>query len=98
MKKTIALLLIAMLLALICATAIADGCVNAHCTADVYVESQGFSEIIETKHEYGGFLGMFKQTCTVQTIYAIWSYTCGNGHNNGIAQTVYWESHSSCGK
>lgn len=97
MKRRIIPVITMLLVLALCAGAMA-ACVNTGCSATVYTSFQGFTNPVKSTHKYGGVLGVFQGTCTVTTIYSIYSYTCGNGHNNGIYTPVYSAQHSHCGQ
>lgn len=98
MKKVSALILVAALLVTVSSLALAN-CKYSYCDAEIAgTRFTGFSDLITTTHQYGGFLGLFQGTCTVTTQYAYFETLCAAGHIQSTTSSVMFENHSSCGQ
>lgn len=82
MKKRIYAFITAfvLLISVTTATVSADVCLINNCTGQVYSVYDGDSSRTNASHSYGGFLGLFTNTCYYYYYYSYYSLRCTNGH------------------
>ena len=68
------------------------------CNRRISWVQSGNSVELSGSHQFGGFLGMFTQTCNYKYREYYEHYQCTSGHVQRMNMTVKTYNHSSCGK